>query len=61
MHIPIREVEAIDRAKPDYILVLPWNLKQEIMSQMNHVGAWGCRFIVPIPSVSIIPPVGSVP
>lgn len=61
MHIQIREVEAIDRAKPDYILVLPWNLKQEIMSQMSHVGAWGCRFIVPIPSVSIISPVGAVP
>jgi hypothetical protein len=61
MHIPIRDVEAIDRAKPDYILVLPWNLKQEIMTQMNHVGAWGCRFIVPIPTVTILPPVGFVP
>jgi hypothetical protein len=61
MHIPIRDVEAIDRAKPDYILVLPWNLKQEIMAQMNHVGAWGCHFIVPIPTVTILPPVGFAP
>lgn len=58
MHIPILDVAAINQAKPDYILVLPWNLKQEIMSQMNHVGEWGCRFIVPIPSVTILDPEG---
>jgi hypothetical protein len=56
MHIPIRPVEAIDEAKPDYILILPWNLKQEIVQQMRQVGAWGAKFIVPIPSVSIIDP-----
>jgi hypothetical protein len=56
MHIPIMEVEAIDRARPDYILVLPWNLKQEIVSQMEHVKAWDCRFIVPIPSVTVLHP-----
>ena len=56
MHIPILDVAAIDRAKPDYILLLPWNLKQEIVSQMHHVSAWGCRFIVPIPSVSVLLP-----
>ena len=41
MHIPIKPVEAIDEARPDYILILPWNLKQEIVAQMRHVGAWG--------------------
>jgi SAM-dependent methyltransferase len=56
MHIPILEVEAIDRAKPDYILVLPWNLKHEIISQMVHVGDWGCQFVVPIPCVTAIHP-----
>ena len=56
MHIPIRPVEAIDEAKPDYILILPWNLKQEIVQQMRHVGEWGAKFIVPIPAVSIIDP-----
>lgn len=59
MHIPIRDVEAIDRATPSYITVLPWNLKLEIMSQMNHVGAWGCRFIVTIPKVAALQPDGS--
>lgn len=57
MHIPILPVDAIDREKPDYILILPWNLKEEIIAQMRHVGDWGGKFIVPIPSASIIDPV----
>ena len=60
MHIPILEVEAIDGAKPDYILVLPWNLKHEIISQMAHVGDWGCQFVVPIPRVIAVHPRGSL-
>ena len=56
MHIPIKPVEAIDRAKPDYILILPWNLKQEIVQQMRHVGEWGAKFIVPIPEIAVIDP-----
>ena len=56
MHIPIRPVDAIDQAKPHYILILPWNLKDEIIQQMRHVAAWGAKFIVPIPFVSVIDP-----
>ncbi len=56
MHIPIKPVEAIDQAKPDYILILPWNLKREIVAQMRHVGAWGGKFVVPIPTVTVIDP-----
>jgi hypothetical protein len=56
MHIPIKPVDAIDEAKPDYILILPWNLKSEIVRQMRHVAAWGAKFVVPIPSVAIIDP-----
>lgn len=56
MHVPILPVEAIDEYKPDYLLILPWNLKKEIVAQMRHVGDWGCKFIVPIPSVQIIDP-----
>src|SRR5262245_33381499 len=41
MHIPIYPVVATDDAKPDYILILPWNLKDEIVQQMHHVGKWG--------------------
>jgi hypothetical protein len=54
MHIPILPVEAIDAAKPDYILILPWNLEHEIVRQMRHVAEWGAKFIVPIPAVKII-------
>jgi len=56
MHIPILPVSAIDEAKPDYLLILPWNLKQEIIAQMRHVAEWGCTFIVPIPRVEVIDP-----
>ena len=56
MHIPIYPVSAIDEARPDYLLILPWNLKNEIVTSMRHVGEWGCKFIVPIPSVDVIDP-----
>jgi SAM-dependent methyltransferase len=56
MHIPIHPVEAIDALEPDYILILPWNLKEEIVQQMRHVGDWGARFIVPIPELAVIDP-----
>ncbi len=56
MHIPIEPVEAIDLVKPDYILILPWNLKDEIVAQMRHVQEWGAKFVVPIPGVAVIDP-----
>ncbi len=56
MHIPIYPVEAIDEMKPDYVLILPWNLKKEIVAQMRHIGDWGGKFVVPIPSVQVIDP-----
>jgi C-methyltransferase C-terminal domain/Methyltransferase domain len=56
MHIPIYPVSAIDEARPDYLLILPWNLKTEIVSQMRHVADWGCKFIIPIPNVEVIDP-----
>ena len=56
MHIPIHPVHAIDQARPDYILILPWNLKHEIVQQMSHVARWGGKFVVPIPETTIIDP-----
>ncbi len=56
MHIPIFPVEAIAAAKPDYIFILPWNIRDEIVRQMRQVGEWGGKFIVPIPEVAIIDP-----
>lgn len=56
MHIPIHPVEALAEARPDYIFILPWNLKQEIIQQLIRSGASGAKFIVPIPEVTIIDP-----
>jgi SAM-dependent methyltransferase len=56
MHIPIYPIEAIAEAKPDYIVILPWNLKNEIVEQMKFVGEWGAKFVVPIPEVQVIDP-----
>ncbi len=56
MHVPIHPVAALDDLQPDYILILPWNLKDEIIQQMRHVGAWGGKFIVPIPDLTVIDP-----
>jgi SAM-dependent methyltransferase len=55
-HIPIHPPSMIDETRPDHLLILPWNLKDEIMQQMAHVGRWGCRFVVPIPEVDVILP-----
>jgi SAM-dependent methyltransferase len=56
MHIPIYPVSAIDQVRPDFLLILPWNLKREIVEQMRHVGSWGCKMVVPIPDVEVINP-----
>jgi 2-polyprenyl-3-methyl-5-hydroxy-6-metoxy-1,4-benzoquinol methylase len=53
-HIPVLPVETIDQIKPDLIMILPWNLKKEIMTQMAHVGAWGAKFIIPIPEATVV-------
>ena len=52
-HIPIHPPERITETKPDYVLILPWNLKDEIMSQLDYISEWGGRFIVPIPEVAV--------
>jgi hypothetical protein len=53
-HIPIFPPERLDQAKPDYVFILPWNLKDEIMAQLSHVRSWGGRFIVPIPEPTVL-------
>jgi hypothetical protein len=54
-HIPIYHPDRVRETRPDYLLILPWNLKQEILQQMAHVREWGCRFVVPIPTVEVLP------
>ena len=52
-HIPIFHPDKIKETKPDYLLILPWNIKNEIMEQMRHINQWGGEFIIPIPNVMI--------
>jgi len=51
--IPISHPDRIREAKPDYLIILPWNLKDEIMGQMEFIRDWGGRFVVPIPKLTI--------
>jgi C-methyltransferase-like protein/putative zinc binding protein/methyltransferase family protein len=53
VRIPIFPPEAILEAKPDFVLILPWNLKEEIKTQMSEVKSWGGRFIVPVPKATV--------
>ncbi len=53
-HIPIKEPELISRLKPDFLLILPWNLKDEIMQQMSGIRGWGGKFVIPIPTLEIL-------
>jgi 2-polyprenyl-3-methyl-5-hydroxy-6-metoxy-1,4-benzoquinol methylase len=53
-HIPIHHPDRIREAKPDYVLILPWNFKDEIVQQMGYIREWGGRFVVPIPEARIL-------
>ncbi|OZH52361.1 SAM-dependent methyltransferase [Hydrocoleum sp. CS-953] len=54
-HIPIFHPDKIQETKPDYVLILPWNLQEEIMKQMTYIRDWGGQFVVPIPEVKVYP------
>jgi SAM-dependent methyltransferase len=54
-HIPIFHPEKIKETRPDYLLILPWNLKDEIMGQMAEIRAWGGQFVIPIPALEVRP------
>jgi len=53
-HIPIFSPDRIRETRPDYLLILPWNLKDEIIKQMSYIREWDGRFVVPIPSAKVI-------
>lgn len=52
--LPILAPQAIDALRPDFVLILPWNIKDEVMAQMAYVRDWGGKFIVPIPRATIL-------
>ncbi len=53
-HLPIYAPDRIRETKPDYVLILPWNLKEEIMKQMSDIRKWGAKFVIPIPELKIL-------
>jgi len=57
-HIPIFGPDRIRQTRPDYVLILPWNIKEEIMSQLSYIAEWGGKFIVPIPEATVQEAVG---
>ena len=54
VHIPIYAPEQIRQTRPDYVLILPWNLREEVMQQMSYIREWGGKFVVPIPEVQSV-------
>ncbi|WP_417813702.1 class I SAM-dependent methyltransferase [Thalassospira alkalitolerans] len=54
-HIPVKSPDALQTEKPDYVIILPWNLKDEIMAAVSHVRDWGGQFVVAVPKVQILP------
>jgi len=53
-HIPIYAPERLAETKPDYVLVLPWNLRDELSRQLSYVGSWGGKLVFPIPELEIV-------
>jgi 2-polyprenyl-3-methyl-5-hydroxy-6-metoxy-1,4-benzoquinol methylase len=53
-HIPIHPPERVFDTRPDYVLILPWNIREEVMQQMAGVRSWGGRFVVPIPELTVL-------
>ncbi len=54
-HIPIHAPGRIAETRPDFVLILPWNIKEEVMEQMSHIRSWGGKFVVAIPRVTVFP------
>ena len=55
-HIPVYSPDEIMRTKPDYVLILPWNIKDEIVGQLSYINDWGGEFVVPIPELQVVSP-----
>jgi 2-polyprenyl-3-methyl-5-hydroxy-6-metoxy-1,4-benzoquinol methylase len=53
-HIPVHAPEKLSETKPDYVVILPWNLRDEVVSTMSHIREWGGKFVVFIPEVEVI-------
>jgi hypothetical protein len=54
-HIPVVSPEVLMQARPDYVLILPWNLQGEIRQQLHGIAEWGGRFVTPVPLTRVDP------
>jgi hypothetical protein len=54
VRIPIFSPDKIREERPDYVLILPWNIKEEVMGQMAYIAEWGGKFVVPIPELTVL-------
>ena len=52
-HIPVCSEQRIKETRPDYIIIFPWNLKEEIMDQLSYVSEWKCQFVVFVPDTEV--------
>jgi len=52
-HIPVVSEKSIKDTKPDYIIILPWNLKSEITDQLSYIRQWGGKFVIAIPELTV--------
>jgi hypothetical protein len=53
-HIPVMNEAHLKQTKPQFVIILPWNLKEEITQQLAYIKDWGGRFIIPVPRLEII-------
>jgi len=53
-HIPVVNEDVLRTEKPDFVIILPWNLKEEITGQLSYIKEWGGRFVIPIPKLELI-------
>jgi SAM-dependent methyltransferase len=53
--IPVHDPSRIEAVRPDYVLILPWNIRDEVMEQLDRIRAWGARFVVAIPRLQVLP------
>jgi hypothetical protein len=53
-HIPVVNENEIRKSNPDFVIILPWNIKQEIIEQLKYIKEWGGRFVIPISKLGIV-------
>lgn len=53
-HIPVLNEDYLKKQQPDYIIILPWNIKDEVISQLSYIKEWGGRFVIPLPQLQIV-------